>query len=207
MIESADGSQDYNLQLGRLQEAFLRQAITAADYERLKQDLIHPATVVLDPLYRYNCAVARLQKAMLKGRIDRDAYAKLLGDLIRPEGAASGRGDGAAKGATPTPSPPPAAAKPSAAPAAPAHAAEARDKFANPRATLRAATLEDLIERHDQPGTHDLIANHAEIGENVHLLKRKVEELERKGEYSPNDIKTISFFDELMVRLRAQKKA
>ena len=97
MTESAVGSHDYNLSLGRLRKLPLRQALTAADYERLKHDSSVHLTVVVDPVHATTARWAG-QRAMLMGRIDQPTYTKLLGDLIRPDNdRASGNGDGGEK--------------------------------------------------------------------------------------------------------------
>lgn len=168
MSDAAASSQEYNAIVGRLQEALLRKQITAAEYERLKHDIIHPATNFSDPIASYNAAIRRLQKQFLKQRIDADTYDRLKNDLIRPDG----RGSRVEK-QSPAPSAAPAMARETAS--APATSSTqsttapkpvAAEEKPRTKVTFAVPSLRDLIEKHFEPGVHELIAQHPQLGEN-----------------------------------------
>lgn len=203
---SYSSSSDYNTIVGRLQEALLHKQVTAEDYERLKKDLIHPSTNLEDPVGKYNSAIHRLQKQFLKHKIDADTYERLKNDLIRPDGqgARPAAAPSSAAAVAPPAAPPPAPAKEPAASAAPAAPASKpapkppEDKAKGVKVTFAVPSLRELIEKHHEPGVHALIAQHPQIADSVQMLQSKIEELERKGEFSPTDLATIKAFEDIM---------
>lgn len=207
MADASYSGNDYNAILGRLQDALLLKQIGAEDYDRFKRDLIHPATCVEDPVTKYNSAILRLQRHLLRKRIDAATYERLKGDLIRPGGEVNRPAVSAAAETTSAPARAPAAAPapaktPAPAPPAPRPAAT-EEKTKGVKVTFAVPSLNDLVEKHHEPGVHDLIATHPQLAEGLHLLRRKIEELERKGEFSPTDLKTMTAFDEI---IRAEKQ-
>lgn len=207
MSDATASSNEYNAIIGRLQEALLRKQLSSEEYERLKSDVMHPAASVQDPIVTYNAAIHRLQKQLLKRRIDADTYDRLKNDLIRPDGRAS-RSDKPAPATSPPrlearETPPPSGL---VASAPPAKAVAAAEKARSPKVTFAVPSLRDLIEKHHEPGVHELIAQHPQLGENLDLLRSKMDELERKGEYTPIDLKTITAFDD-MIRIAKEKAA
>lgn len=202
MAEASFSSSDYNTIVGRLQEALLHKQMSPEDYERLKKDLIHPSTNLEDPVGKYNCAIRRLQKQLLRHKIDAATYERLKSDLIRPDGKSVS-----------LPPPPPAVAAPAAAPQRPAATAPPpppapppaapkpappADKTKGVKVTFAVPSLHELVEKHHEPGVHALIASHPQISDNVQMLKDKIEQLERKGQFSPTDLATIKAFEDIL---------
>lgn len=191
---------DYNSLIADLQDALLNQAISQAQYDGMKADLIHPSSG--EEAEQYNAAIVRLLQALFKKQIDADTYGRLKGDLIRP-GASAAAAACAAPAAASAPAAP-APAKPAEKAAAPPTAPSAPPAS---RRTVSAAPFQDLLDRYQEQGVLELIVQHPLVKDNLHLLERKIEELERKRDYSPVNLKTIDMFGELLAKIKSEKSA